>query len=863
MVAADVHEYPRVALTVAAPPELAGIDVSSGFEVRQDGTSRALDAEAIPGDTLEVALVIDTSGSMLGRAMEAAQLAAVDFVERLPEAVRMTVVGFGDRPRVASTMGSGRADTVRAIRGLTAQGETALYDGVLQGLGQLSRGSAVRRAMVLLSDGADTASAASLSDTRRALRKTGVDFHAIHLETTEGDSRALTSLSRAAGGNVLSADDPDTLQSVYDGVAAALANQYLVTFTSRGHGATDVDLSLRYGTVAANTTHRLRLPPAAAPAPALTTLDPTVRIVGVNDDDYPEMEVTVVAPRPLAPKDLRHQAFEVLEGGRAADVDVERLRGLDLEVVLAIDISGSMQGQPIEEAKQAALKYLEQMPAGTRVAVIGFAENPKVLSEFTGDLAGLRTAITALEASGETALFDATILAAKMFKGREPAARSIVLLSDGGDTVSSQTLAAAEAAVDDVAATVHSLELATEETDRVSLQRLASTAGGEVTPVEDAAALTEVFDGLATDVGNQYVLRYRSSLHGETDLEVGVDAGGVAARASRAVVLPPLPWFDAFLASPWGLRTGAAAVYVSLTLLVLLLLAPKPVRARLAGMAGFGSAGPSKPTGLAEVGTWAKSAIERALQNRGWIEGLNTRLERAGVLLRPGEFVLLAAGAASVLLIVGTVARGTLTGLLLAAVVPLVAKVVLSALASRRRVAFGKQLGDTMQMMAGSLRSGYGLLQAADAVAREADSPTAEEFRRLVMETRLGRDIDDTLRAMGERVGSEDFKWVMQAIQIHRQIGGDLAQVLDEVASTIREREQVFRQVKALSAEGRLSAIILLALPFVVVGGISVTNPSYMDELFTTRVGHYLIATGFVLMAVGAVWVRKIVEPKF
>ncbi len=342
-----------------------------------------------------------------------------------------------------------------------------------------------------------------------------------------------------------------------------------------------------------------------------------------------------------------------------------------------------------------------------------------------------------------------------------------------------------------------------------------------------------------------------------------MDAGGVAARASRAVVLPPLPWFDAFLASPWGLRTGAAAVYVSLTLLVLLLLAPKPVRARLAGMAGFGSAGPSKPTGLAEVGTWAKSAIERALQNRGWIEGLNTRLERAGVLLRPGEFVLLAAGAASVLLIVGTVARGTLTGLLLAAVVPLVAKVVLSALAGRRRVAFGKQLGDTMQMMAGSLRSGYGLLQAADAVSREADSPTAEEFRRLVMETRLGRDIDDTLRAMGERVGSEDFKWVMQAIQIHRQIGGDLAQVLDEVASTIREREQVFRQVKALSAEGRLSAIILLALPFVVVGGISVTNPSYMDELFTTRVGHYLIATGFVLMAVGSVWVRKIVEPKF
>ena len=150
---------------------------------------------------------------------------------------------------------------------------------------------------------------------------------------------------------------------------------------------------------------------------------------------------------------------------------------------------------------------------------------------------------------------------------------------------------------------------------------------------------------------------------------------------------------------------------------------------------------------------------------------------------------------------------------------------VLTVRADRRRARFSDQLGDTLQLLAGSLRAGYGLLQAIDAVAQEAEEPTRQEFRRLVIETRLGRDLTDALHSMADRVGGEDFEWVVQAIEIHREVGGDLAEVLDTVAGTIRERNQLHRQVKALSAEGRLSAYVLMAAARVLVLVLAAAQP--------------------------------------
>ena len=148
-------------------------------------------------------------------------------------------------------------------------------------------------------------------------------------------------------------------------------------------------------------------------------------------------------------------------------------------------------------------------------------------------------------------------------------------------------------------------------------------------------------------------------------------------------------------------------------------------------------------------------------------------------------------------------------------------------------------------------------------MTREAESPTAEEFKRLTIETRLGRDFVEALQSLADRVGSEDFRWVVQAIQIQREVGGDLSAILDSVAGTVRDRTRIRRQVSALSAEGRMSAWVLMILPFGLGGMMAVTNREYLSPLFSTGTGIRLLAVGALLLTVGGLWLRRIVKPIF
>jgi tight adherence protein B len=128
---------------------------------------------------------------------------------------------------------------------------------------------------------------------------------------------------------------------------------------------------------------------------------------------------------------------------------------------------------------------------------------------------------------------------------------------------------------------------------------------------------------------------------------------------------------------------------------------------------------------------------------------------------------------------------------------------------------------------------------------------------------RVGRDLSEALTDVAERMDSDDFRWITQAISIHRQVGGNLADVLDTVANTIRERGQVRRQVATLSAEGRLSAYVLIALPFAVVLFLSVVNPGYLAVFTTTAIGWVMFVMAAVLLVVGIIWLRAAVKVEF
>lgn len=271
----------------------------------------------------------------------------------------------------------------------------------------------------------------------------------------------------------------------------------------------------------------------------------------------------------------------------------------------------------------------------------------------------------------------------------------------------------------------------------------------------------------------------------------------------------------------------------------------------------------SAPNRLATVTTRLSVRLEVGKRPGAGPSALRSALESAGLTQRPGDFLILAGGAALGSAALGLVISGVLLAVAGAVFVPLLAKLALGFLASRRRKAFADQLDDSLQLLAGSLRAGHSLLQGLDAVSRDAEKPTSVEFARLVNETRVGQDLATALDEAAVRMRCQDFVWVAQAIAIHREVGGDLAEVLATVSHTIRERNQIRRQVGALSAEGKLSALVLMALPVGVTLFLMMTNATYLAPFTESLIGYGMIAAAGVLMLVGALWLRKVVSFKF
>ena len=312
--------------------------------------------------------------------------------------------------------------------------------------------------------------------------------------------------------------------------------------------------------------------------------------------------------------------------------------------------------------------------------------------------------------------------------------------------------------------------------------------------------------------------------------------------------------------SPVLLVVGVVAIAAALMLLALVVLPAGSGRVPLSRLDP--SVEPAS-SALAGAGAAAGAAVEKVLVKQGRLASGAAALERAGMTMSLPDFVLATGLTAVALGAVGFLVGGPLLGLLLLAGTPFGAKLLLRFRAGRRQAAFADQLDDSLQLMASSLRAGHSLLRAVDAVSQEAAAPTSEEFARIVNETRVGRDLNDALDEVAQRMGSDDFTWVAQAIAIHREVGGNLAEVLDTVGHTIRERNGIRRQVKALSAEGKLSALVLMCLPFGVIGFISLTNPGYLAKFTESLLGYGMLAVAALMMSVGALWLNKTVKIRF
>ena len=274
---------------------------------------------------------------------------------------------------------------------------------------------------------------------------------------------------------------------------------------------------------------------------------------------------------------------------------------------------------------------------------------------------------------------------------------------------------------------------------------------------------------------------------------------------------------------------------------------------------------PRPPAGAEADGTSAGMAVgwvARLLRSGRTDKRLAERLDLAGISRKPAEWVLLGIMVGLLLTVVLTILVGSpVVGVLGGALLSWAGmRLLVSVRIARRRAAFAEQLPDLLQLVAGSLKSGFSLAQGLDAVIREGAQPAAGEFARALSLARLGVDQADALQRVADRMDCMDLRWAVMVIRIQREVGGRLAEVLTTTVGTMRERSHLRSQVRALSAEGRLSAYILVALPVLVGGWMFMTDRAYMRLLYTSTIGIVMLFGAVVLIGVGALWMRKVIK---
>lgn len=622
----------------------------------------------------------------------------------------------------------------------------------------------------------------------------------------------------------------------------------------------------------------------ALPAAAQGALAVDIRSASFLDDGTTEVVVSVAGPGIDGP--VPASAFSVSEAGQVVDgvqvTPIEDVPETDPRTVMVVvDTSGSTEGEPLQNAVAAAESFAREVAAsGVAVGLVRFADEATLLAPPSGDPAPVIEALADMTSDGETAFYDAILVAARTLQNVD-GERTIVAFSDGADTASAADLTAATTAATTVSAPVSVVALQTSEFDLAAVQRLTEATGGRTVEAAGASELQGAFDEVASTLTNQYVLTYTSAVAtGEFELQVSVETAGTTASDAIALISPrdgravgqprvidveasPLFGNPAFLAVALGL------LFLGLLVVIGFLIVPagdqRVARTLERGLRVHrrGGGAPFQPGGEAagRIGRGAVGLVQAVPKPAGYDDRVQRLLDRAAWPLRAAEFTTLRAVAVLLGVLVGWgLFANFALGLVIGAAGWVVPRVALGQRVAARQTKFLAQLPDTLQLLAGSLKAGYGILQGIDTIVKEVPEPTSSEFQRVLTEARLGLPLEDALDSMAERLDSEDFRWVTVAINIQRRVGGNLAELLETVSETLREREMVRRQISVLSAEGRLSAVILTLLPFGLAGYLTIANPDYIGQLFESAVGQLMILAAVALMGVGVVWMRRLID---
>jgi tight adherence protein B len=606
----------------------------------------------------------------------------------------------------------------------------------------------------------------------------------------------------------------------------------------------------------------LALLAAAAPA-ALAADSPSAgqtQVAGARKIDAHTVRVLVRAPGDLTGADV-----QATLGGRLAFVERVRPNGPrpSLHLVFAVDTSGSMAGEPITAAIAAGQRLLDAVGSNDQVGLVEFSDSAQVVAPLTSNVGGVRTALSSLTTRSGTALYDGVATAAKLAGSDPNAQRIVVVLSDGADTSSKLSLAKLTSSLAGSGVQVDAVGLTESGSyDGRALRAITRVTHGTFAPASAVSDLEPIVVRLTeSQLAGDYSLDVALPHSSSRDLTVSVRGASPAHLTLPAGVSGASPslWssYGGWLVAVLGF---AAILMLSVLALTAAERRPQALGARLSPYSADLSKEAAKVHGAALLDVY--EMLERRIGGTPPWRWLHTLGERAGSNAPTGQLLTVVCACAALPAVLGLALVGPLLALPLLLIGAAIPVMVLRLRATRRSRAFEAQLPELLGVWASALRAGRSFAQALDTLVEEASDPARSEFRRAQNQVRLGVPVEQALDDMSKRLGSESFELVVLTTDVQRRIGGNVAEIFDQVAETVRKRQQFASRVRALVAMGVLSARVLLGMPFVLAGILTLINHGYMAPLYTTGVGHVLIGIALVMMSIGALVLQRLVKPR-
>lgn len=601
-----------------------------------------------------------------------------------------------------------------------------------------------------------------------------------------------------------------------------------------------------------------------------------LRISHVDTARYPTVAVTLTG---LSSGGGALPSVSFAQNGGSPVPGVPDLNGTGEAIELLIDTSNSMHGKPLAEVTGAAAGFLSGQSPNTQLGVIGIAAKPYVASPLSAGSTNAVRSVAQLATGGPngTAIYGAVEQASHALAAVHVDRRVIVLFTDGFSVGEKATLAQAISAARSAGVQVYTVGTSSSPQATGPLTQIAQSTGGRFVPAADASKVAAAFTQISQSLQSAVTFTFRSDVPAGERFSLAVTASNGQSAATSVLAPGKLPTTTSGgggLPLPGGtggrvLIAGVAALLVMGGALILLstrrdATVTKRIAPHVEQKAAAKVVLPGADIPNMSVLHQLFVATEKVAGSLKYWQRLSFRLEQANLPLRTAEVVYMQLGCALAFGLVGSLVFGSV-GVL--ALIPMLIGAALPMLyvrfkASRRMRQFENQLPETLITMAASLKAGHAFNSALNSVVKEGAPPTSDELARVASEIQLGMSSEEALEAMASRMGSANFGFVVMAVNIQRTVGGSLADILDMVADTVRQRQQFSKKVKALTAQGRMSAYVLLAMPFLMALAIYVIQPHYMSILFTNPIGQVLIGGSLVMMGIGAVILRKIVSFK-